>query len=223
DNWLAKAADDPEARYTRYESVSLAFLTALQLLPARQRAILILSDVLDWHASEVAQLLEISVSAVNSALHRARVTLAKNYRKDEHNIAQQSRTDAATSALLKRYVHAWETDDVTGLVALLKEDATLNMPPFPLWYRGRESIRAILTSVAFRSGMQNQWHLYPTAANGQPAFAFYRTGVSRDSYQAFGMQIVTLDYAAPTRQIGDVTIFNIPSLVTYFGFPLQMP
>ncbi len=160
---------------------------------------------------------------MNSALHRARVTLAKNYHKDEHDIVQESRADAATSALLERYVRAWETDDVAGLVALLKEDATLSMPPFPLWYGGRESIRAILTSVVFRSGTQNQWHLYPTDANGQPAFALYRTGVSGDSYQAFGLQVVTLDYTTPTRQITDVTTFTIPSLVTYFGFPLQMP
>jgi RNA polymerase sigma-70 factor (ECF subfamily) len=225
DIWLAEAADNPEVRYSRHECISLAFLTALQLLPPRQRAILILSDVLDWHASEVARLLEISVSAVNSALHRARVTLAKNYHTDERTMAQESRADAATSALLKRYVHAWETDDVAGLVALLKEDATLSMPPVPSWYRGRESIFAILSSLAFRSSeVQNRWHLYPTGANAQPAFALYRrVSASMDSYQAFGLQVVTLDYAVPTRQIADVTTFNVPSLVTYFGFPLQMP
>src|SRR5258706_15193486 len=104
DSWLIEAVDNQEARNTRRESVSLAFLTVLQLLPPRQRAILLLSDVLDWRASEVAQLLEISVSAVNSALHRARVTLAKHYHPDEREMAQVSLTDAATNALLSRYV-----------------------------------------------------------------------------------------------------------------------
>jgi RNA polymerase sigma-70 factor, ECF subfamily len=104
DSWLTEAADNPEAHYTRRESVSFAFLTILQMLPPRQRAILLLSDVLDWSASEVAHLLEISVSAVNSALHRARVTLAKHYHPDEREMAQVSLTDADMSALLSRYV-----------------------------------------------------------------------------------------------------------------------
>jgi RNA polymerase sigma-70 factor (ECF subfamily) len=184
---------------------------------------LLLSDVLDWHASEVAQLLEISESAVKSALHRARVTLAKHYHPDEQEMAQGSLLDAATSALLAHYVQAWETDDVAGLVALLKEDATLSMPPFPSWYWGREAIRAILSSKLFGSGVQKQWRLSPTGANAQPAFVLYRADESKNSYRAFGIQIVTLDYAEPARPIAAVTIFNVPSLVTFFGFPLQLP
>jgi RNA polymerase sigma-70 factor (ECF subfamily) len=223
DSWLAEAVDNPEVRYTRRESISLAFLTALQLLPPRQRAVLILSDVLDWRASEVAHLLEISVSAVNSALHRARVTLAKNYHVDEDKIAQADRVDAATNLLMQRYVHAWETDDVVGLVALLKEDATLNMPPYPLWYKGRASIGAILSTLAFRSETSNHWQMYPTGANGQPAFALYRMSVAGPSYQAFGMQVLTLDSSVLDRRIAAVTIFNVPSLVTKFGFPLHIP
>jgi len=155
DSWLAEAAENPEARYTQHESVSLAFLTALQLLPPRKRAILLLSDVLDWHAVEIAQLLEISVSAVNSALYRARVTLEKNYHCEQREMAQVHRADAATNTLLARYLQAWETDDVDGLVALLKEDATLSMPPVPSWYQGREAIRTILLAVLFPSGVQN--------------------------------------------------------------------
>ncbi len=223
DSWLAEAADNPEAHYTRHESVSLAFLTVLQLLPPRQRAILILSDVLDWHASEVAHLLEISVSAVNSALHRARVTLEKHYHPDEQEMTQVSLTDAATSALLSRYVQAWETDDVAGLVALLKEDATLSMPPFSEWFWGREAIRAIFTSKLFGSVVQKKWRLYPTGANAQPAFALYRADEAQGLYRAFGIQVVTLDGSAPARHIAAVTIFNVPSLVTSFGFPLQLP
>jgi RNA polymerase sigma-70 factor (ECF subfamily) len=223
DSWLSEATDNPEARYTRRESISFAFLTVLQLLPPRQRAILLLSDVLEWHASEIAHLLEISVSAVKSALHRARVTLAKHYHANWQEIAEGGLLDAATSALLARYVQAWETDDVAGLVALLKEDATLNMPPLPSWFKGREAIRALLTSAVFGSGVQKKWRLYPTAANAQPAFALYRVDESTGFYRAFGIQLVTLDRSTPAMYIVEVTIFNVPSLVTSFGFPLQLP
>ena len=223
DSWLAEATENPEARYTRSESISLAFLTALQLLPPRQRAILILSDVLDWRASEVAHLLEISGSAVNSALHRARVTLEKHYDTNEREKMQMSCTDAETSTLLSRYVQAWETDDVAGLVALLKEEATLSMPPFPSWYCGRDAIRAILTAYPFRFGTHGLWRLYPTVANGQPAFAFYRANESKDSYLAFGIQVVTLDSSTLARYVAGVTMFHGPSLVAFFGLPLQLP
>ncbi len=218
---MAEATENPEARYTRLESISLAFLTALQLLPPRQRAILILSDVLDWRASEVAHLLEIAVSAVNSALHRARVTLEKHYDPNEREKVQVSRTDVETNKLLSRYVRAWETDDVAGLVALLKEEATFSMPPFPSWYCGRDAIRAILTAYPFRFGAHGLWRLYPTIANGQPAFAFYRANESKDSYLAFGIQVVTLDSSTPARQVAGVTMFHGPSLVAFFSIRYQ--
>jgi RNA polymerase sigma-70 factor, ECF subfamily len=124
---------------------------------------------------------------------------------------------------LSRYVHAWETDDITGPVALLKEDATLSMPPAPSWYRGREAIRTILLAVVFRSGVQHRWRLSPTRANGQPAFVVYRADESKRSYRAFSVQVVTLDGSRLPRQIAEVTAFLDPSLVTSFGFPLQLP
>jgi RNA polymerase sigma-70 factor, ECF subfamily len=220
DTWLAEAIESPEARYSRHESVSLAFLTALQLLPPRQRAILILSDVLDWRATEIAHLLEISVSAVNSALYRARVTLAQNYHPDKQEMAPVHDTDADINALLSRYMHAWETDDVAGLVALLKEDAILSMPPVPSWYRGREAISAILLG---RFKIVKRWRLYPTHANTQPAFVLYGANEPGDSYRAIGVQVVALDDSQPNRQIAEVTIFLSPSLVTSFGFPLELP
>ena len=223
ETWLAEATENPEARYTRHESISLAFLTALQLLPPRQRAILILSDVLDWHAGEIAPLLELSVSAVNSALHRARVTLGKNYHIDKREMARVSSTDVETNTLLSRYVHAWETDDVAGLVALLKEDAILNMPPYPSWYCGREAIRSLLLTIPFSSGVQKQWRLYPTRANGQPAFTVYKVDESKSFYRPAGIQVVTLDCSQLPRQVAEITIFLTPSLVTSFGFPLQLP
>jgi RNA polymerase sigma-70 factor (ECF subfamily) len=224
DTWLAQAAENPEARYSRRESVSLAFLTALQLLPPRQRAILLLSDVLEWRAVEIAHLLEISVAAVNSALHRARVTLEKNYQREQREMALVYPADAATNTLLARYLQAWETDDVDGLVALLKEDATLSMPPVPSWYRGREAIRSILLAVLFLPGVRNRRRLFPTRANGQPAFVVYRADEATGSYRAYALQVITLD-ASPggLRQVASVTAFLDPELVTFFGFPLQLP
>lgn len=219
DIWLTEAMENPEARYTRSESVSLAFLTALQLLPPRQRAILILSDVLDWHAGEVAQLLELSVSAVNSALHRARVTLEKNYYVEKQERSGQTGADEETHALLARYLRAWETDDVDGLVALLKEDATLSMPPIPAWYWGREAIRAFLPTTIFQAGVQKRWRLCPTRANAQPAFVLYRANETTQAYQAFGIQVITL----AGTQVAEVTAFLDSRLATAFGFPLQLP
>jgi RNA polymerase sigma-70 factor, ECF subfamily len=224
DSWLFEATENPEVRYTRQESISLAFLTALQMLPPRQRAILLLSDVLDWQASEIAQWLEISVSAVKSALHRARVTLEKNYPNSKRELAPMGLTDAATNALLARYLQAWETDDVDGLVALLKEDAMLSMPPVPSWYQGREAIRTFLLAILFPSGVQKLWRLSPTRANGQPAFVVYRADEATKSYQAFALQVVTLAVSQHNLwQIAEVTAFLDPELVTSLGFPLHLP
>jgi RNA polymerase sigma-70 factor (ECF subfamily) len=221
DSWLVEA-DNPETRYTRQESVSFAFLTALQLLPPRQRAVLILADVLDWRASEIAALLEITVSAVNSALHRARVTLAKQHHMNERAPESMRRTaDPQTSALLARYVHAWETDDIAGIVALLKEDAVLSMPPFPSWYQGREAILAILAAGPFGTAARRRWKLRPTSANGQPAFVFYQAEPSQGIFHAFGVQVVTIDWLS--GQIAELTIFKNPSLAPYFGSPPQLP
>jgi len=221
-SWLAEATQDPAARYSRHESVSLAFLTVLQLLPARQRAILLLSDVLDWHASEIADLLSISVSAVKSTLHRARVRLSKLHHVDEQKRAESLKGDAATQALLERYLHAWETQDVAELVALMKEDATFTMPPSPSWYQGREAIRTQISTHGLAPELQNRWFFLPTGANGGPAFAVYRaTGVSGPA-RAFGMQVLTLDFSASSVLIADVTTFLEPSLFPFFGFPPEL-
>lgn len=222
DSWLAGATEDPAARYSRRESVSLAFLTVLQLLPPRQRAILILSDVLDWRASEIASLLSISVSAVNSALHRARVTMAKQYHAREGERGEGQGTDAATQALLERYLHAWETEDVDGLVALMKEDATFTMPPSPSWYRGRAAIGTLLTAQAFAPLAQNRWYFSPTRANGCPAFAVYHATGLESTFRAFGIQIIDLVFGTSGLLIADVTTFLDPSLFPHFGFPPEL-
>jgi len=147
--WLEPFPDDllddveptPEARYVLHESITLAFLAALQLLPPRQRAVLLMRDVLDWSASQVAELLDMTIPAVNSALHRARVTLGGNYSAERP--ASLKLTDPATRALLDRYVETWERADVPGLLALLREDVTISMPPSPTWYLGHAALGAV--------------------------------------------------------------------------------
>lgn len=225
DHWLSEATENPEARYTRTESISLAFLTALQLLPPRQRAVLILADVLDWRAKEIAHLLDSSIGSINSLLHRARLTLEQRNRGQEPETARQQPADEETRRLLARYMYAWEHDDIEGLIALLKEEATLSMPPYAAWYQGLAAIRAILATCPFQSGRPQQWRLLPTAANGQPAFAVYRHNAARDAYMAYGIQMVSLEKSAATaaRVITSIIMFHDAALVARFGLPEQLP
>lgn len=224
DEWLGDpSAVNPEARYTDSESISLSFLTALQVLPPRQRAVLILRDVLDFSASETAEVLEITVSSANSALHRARTTLSQRYHGREPEGSTRSLTDERTQWLLDHFVRAWETADVEGLVALLKEDAILAMPPSPSWYQGRESIRAFAAATVFADeGMfsgkgKGRWRLVPTRANASPAFALYqRTG--QDEFQAFGLHVLAADGEALTQIIS----FIDPALPVRFGLPATL-
>jgi RNA polymerase sigma-70 factor, ECF subfamily len=142
DTLLVDHMGEPETQYLRRESVTLAFLVVLQALPPRQRAILLLRDVLDFRAREVADLLDLSTAAVESALQRARATLAQQYHARGSESVATTSVDATTRALLHKYFAAWETANIPALVALLSEEATLAMPPYPWWYRGREAIAA---------------------------------------------------------------------------------
>jgi RNA polymerase sigma-70 factor (ECF subfamily) len=221
DEWLSdKSALNPEARYTNSESVSLAFLTALQILPPRQRAILILRDVLDFSASETAELLELTISSVNSALHRARATLTQRYHGRKPEGPVNSPTDERTQWLLDQFVEAWETANVEGLVALLKEDAALAMPPSPSWYQGREAIRLFVSATVFAndgmfSGKASQrWRLLRMQANAAPAFAIYQRAEGNE-YQAFGIHVLDLD----ADGFAQIISFIDPSLPPRFGFP----
>lgn len=219
DDLIAEPAAGPEARYSLHESVSLAFLAALQNLPPRQRAVLILRDVLDWRASEVAELLGLTLPAVNSALQRARATLARRYHRAAAEPVKRSTIDRDLSALLDRFVRAWESADVAGLTALLKEDVVLSMPPSPSWYRGRDSVgvflsRAIFGDTVFPGEGRHRWRLQPTRANGQPAFGLYlRAGAGL--YHAFGL-IVLIHTEA---WLAEIITFAIPSLPARFGLP----
>lgn len=170
DRAVFATGDDPAEAAVRRESIQLAFVAALQHLPARQRAVLILRDVLAWRADEVAVLLETSVASVTSALQRARARL-RAVRPDPSESIRPA--DPAQRELLARYCRAFEAHDITALVALLHEDATMAMPPFRWWLRGREQIReAMLDPAASCAGAR----LIPTAANGSAAFWQTRPG-----------------------------------------------
>ena len=171
DEYIAGVIASPEAQYDTKESVTLAFLAALQLLPGRQRAILILRDVLGWNIEEIGGILDQSVPAVNSALQRARATLKKHYDKREQEVV---RVDEREASVLARFVRAWETSDSASLVALLREDAILTMPPLPGWYRGRDSIREFLDLRLFAN---KQYRVILTRANGCHALASYQREV----------------------------------------------
>ena len=215
DDLLPDADANPEARYTARESITLAFLAALQSLPPRQRAVLILCDVLDWRADEVAELLETTVSAVNSALHRARATLAQRYHAGGLDAADVSTADEATRYLLDRYVAAWESADVAGLTALLREDATFSMPPVPSWYRGRAAVRAAVSAIALGAEAGGRWRMLPVRSNAQPAFACYRRDEAGGAHRFFGIQVLRI----AGEQIVDATTFLDPTLIARFSLP----
>ncbi len=208
---LPDAAAGPEARYEAREAMSLAFVTALQLLPPRQRAALILRDVLDFPAAEVAAILDTTEQSVTSALKRARVTVTREL-PSPGTEPPPPPNSAVEQDLVARLVEAFDSADVDGIVAMMTEDAWLRMPPVPLEYQGRELIAEFFATVAFRQG--RRYRLVPARANGQPAFAVYLrdplTGVAR----AFGFLVVTL----AGSQISAITRFDNAALPP-FGLP----
>jgi len=214
------AADDlsPEGYIAARENITLAFIAALHLLPPRQRAVLLLRDVLDWQASEVAELLDLTVPAVKSALHRARTTLAAQGYLLGSTVVAPPTLDKAAQSQLDDYMRAWETGDANALMALLKADATFSMPPIPSWYCGREVVGGLVAKTIFAGDARGRWRLYPTRANGQLAFGLYRHDPERDLYTAYGVQVLTIDSA----QIADITTFRVPSLAPYFKLPATL-
>jgi RNA polymerase sigma-70 factor, ECF subfamily len=211
---LADTAPGPEARYEMHEAVQLAFVAAIQHLPPRQRAVLMLHDVLGWSAAEAAQLLNASVVSVQSALQRARATLEK--RLPAGRPSPQPVPDDRQRALLDRYLRAWESADIDGFVSLVREDAVLSMPPWREWYRGREALRTFF-AWAWRAGGRGPFRLVPTAANGQPAFAFY----SRDGgpeWRAHSIHVISVH----DDSIATLTFFLSPRVFVAFGLPLVL-
>ena len=209
---LADSALSPEARYEATEAVSLAFITALQLLPPRQRAVLILRDVLGFRAAEVAGMLESSEASVTSALKRARATLQRELPRADERPGPPPPGSPAERELVARLTEAYDAGDVDSIVALLTEDVRLAMPPVPLEYQGRELAARFLTAVVFRQG--RRYRLVATRANGQPAFGAYvrdpRTGI----LHASGLMVVTL----AGNRVSGITRFD-NSVLARFGLP----
>jgi RNA polymerase sigma-70 factor (TIGR02960 family) len=186
---LADAAPGPEARYEASEAISVAFVTALQLLPPRQRAVLILRDLLGYRASEAAGILDCTEESVTSALKRARAAL-QYQRAQAANRTPPPPGSAQEQSLVQRFTRAYEAGDVDELVALLTEDAWLVMPPVPLRYQGRELAARFWTATAFRPGRSAR--LVPTRANGQPAFGLYIRDPHAPVAHANGILVLTL-------------------------------
>jgi RNA polymerase sigma-70 factor, ECF subfamily len=208
----ALVANTPEANVTAKQSVRLAVMTALQELPARQRAVLILRDVVQFSAAEVAELLETTPAAVNSSLQRARRRLAELSPTEE---SMSEPDDAEHRELLDRYCAAFENADMTALAALLQAEVRLEMPPLPVWFTGRETVLRFLAGRALAK--PGDIVMIPTAANAQPAVAEYRRGADR-VMRAHSIHVLTTGTAAAAT-VATVTVFLDPSLFAPFGLP----
>jgi RNA polymerase sigma-70 factor (TIGR02960 family) len=207
---LPDPAPGPESRYEARETISLAFVTALQLLPARQRAVLILRDVLGFRASEVAALLDSTEESVTSALKRARAALD---RAAPHAPPARPTGSQAERELLDRLTLAFETDDVDGLVAMLTEDVLVSMPPVALEFLGLEAVTRFLKMVAFRPGRHRR--VTPARANGQPALVVYVE--ESGAWRSFGILVFTVS----GDRISAITHFD-RSVLPSFGVPAEL-
>ncbi len=219
--WIQPAPDglvvpegDPADVAVARETIRLAFVAALQHLPPRQRAVLILCEVLRWHATEVAELLETSVASVNSALQRARATLAAG------NVSAADPNpplDEADKALLARYVAAFEAYDIEALTALIQEDASQSMPPFDMWLSGRDDILRWWFGPGI--GCRGSRVIPTVAANGSPAFGQYKPSETGDGYEPWALQVLELE----NGRIGEFTFFlDTQTLFPLFGLPLRL-
>jgi RNA polymerase sigma-70 factor (ECF subfamily) len=203
----------PDARYEQRESVELAFIAALQHLPAQQRAVLILRDVLGFSGGEVADALQTSPEAVYSALQRAHKTVEQRLPERSQQATLRALGEDGLRDVVQGYVDAWERGDVDALAARLAEDAVFAMPPEPTWFRGQEAIAAFLRATPMREGYR--WRVIPTSANGQPAFAHYIYDEQEDAFVPEGVAVLTLDGA----KIAELTVFRERELFERFGLP----
>jgi RNA polymerase sigma-70 factor (TIGR02960 family) len=211
---LADAAAGPEARYEASEAISLAFITALQMLPPRQRAALILRDVLDFPAREVAHVLGTTEESVKSALKRARAALQRP--PSDRWEPAPPRGSAAEQELVGRLTRAYQNGDVDALVALLTEDVLMTMPPIPLEYLGRELVARFLRAAIFRPG--TTCRPVPTRANGQPALVMYLPDQQSGTARATGMLVFTLSGS----RVSAITRFD-DTVLPRFGVPATLP
>jgi RNA polymerase sigma-70 factor (ECF subfamily) len=221
---LPDAAPGTEARYEARESISLAFVAALQHLPPRQRAALVLRDVLGFRAAETAAMLDCSLDAANNLLKRARVTIDARYgqpgrglppgHRDAAPLPGSARERQVTAA----FVDAFERGDVAAIVRLLTDDAWLTMPPLPFGYQGPEAIGQFLEAITFRHGTRHA-RLVPTRANGQPAFGRYLADPHAPVWHAWGMLVLTLT----GDRVSEITGFTGSGTLARFGLPRTLP
>jgi RNA polymerase sigma-70 factor, ECF subfamily len=220
----------PDARYEQRESVELAFVAALQYLPARQRAVLILCEVLGFSAREVAEILDATVASVNSALQRARKATDELLPDQSQQATLRSLGDKHVQELVATYMHAWEEGDVDTIVGLLTDDVTMAMPPMPTWYRGLEASTGFLRGFVFAererreelvgfAAEERRVRVLPTWASGQPAFAVYHWNEETGAYAPVALQVLTLR----GDRIRDVTAFVNPALMRRFDVPEPQP
>jgi RNA polymerase sigma-70 factor (ECF subfamily) len=201
----------PDRRAFLRESIGLAFITALQLLSPKQRAVLLLVDVLGWRPQETAELLETTVASVNSLLQRARRSVES--RPDQEGPAAA----AADDDLLRRYIATWESGDLDAFAALLAEDARLSMPPQPEWYAGREAVRAFLAHIL--ATQRHHYRLLPVAANGQRAVAVYTAPTTGGDFRGEAINVL----AIRGGRVSEMTRFAAPHLFPLFGLPERLP
>ncbi len=214
DAWLevADTSPGPEARYEAREAVELAFVATLQRLAPRQRAVLLLRDVLGWSARDVANLLDMTVAAANSALQRARERMDRSATPGGPRLAPE-----AERALVERYIGAWEQGDVNAFILLLKDDAVLSMPPLPEWYVGRTAIGEFFSWATGPAGL-GPYRYVPTRANGGIALGVYATGPAGPASTAFILQVLLADQDG----VAAITSFMNPGLFPYFDLPQSL-
>ena len=211
---LIEGEKDPADVAVSHETIKLAFVAALQHLPARQRAVLILCEVLRWKAGEVAELLETSVASVNSALQRARATLGAGAVTAE---TQQPRLDAAQEELLRRYVDAFQRYDLEALTAVIRSDASQSMPPYDMWLEGRDDIFAWWWGPGI--GCQGSRLLPAPSANGSVAFGQYKPSARGSGYDPWALQVVEIKDGG----ISQITFFlDTERFFPLFGLPARL-
>jgi RNA polymerase sigma-70 factor, ECF subfamily len=201
----------PDARYEQREGIELAFAAALQHLPPRQRAVLILRDVLGFSARETAEALETTPDSVDSALQRAHKAVDARVPEESQQTTLRQLGDATLRDLVDRYVAAWERNDVDAVVAMLTDDATMTMPPLPSWYRGRDAVAVFLRGAPLTGA--KRWRLIPVRANGQLAFGKYIWDDEMHAFIPHGVNVLTLRGA----QIEEITAFLNPGAFRQFG------
>ncbi len=205
----------PEARYEQREAVELAFIAALQHLPARQRAVLVLREVLGFSAREVAESLETTVASVNSAMQRARKTVDERLPEQSQQATLRTLGDERIRDLVQRYIDAWATGDVEALRALLAEDAVFSMPPWTSWWRGRETIAGFAKTAAEFCAEATS---LPTRANGQVAIAYYHRDADTGRYEPAAIDVLTIEGSL----LKEITAFITPEIFPRFGLPPEL-